>query len=120
MLSSIWVATITGLPAARQARMICRWIVGHLLGRHLDAEIAARHHERVGEVDDLLEPLDRGRLLQLGHDRPARRRGAHLVHVLRPLHEGERDPVGPELEGEGEVGAVLVGQGETGSTAPAR
>ena len=32
MLSSIWVATITGLPAARQARRIRRWIVGTFSG----------------------------------------------------------------------------------------
>ena len=55
--SSIWVATTTGLPARRAARVICFWMPGHLLERHLDAEIAARHHQRVGELDDLGEPL---------------------------------------------------------------
>ena len=29
---------------------------GHFLQRHLDAEIAARHHQRVGEIHDLREP----------------------------------------------------------------
>ena len=40
---------------------------GHFFQRHLDAEIAARDHQRVGEVHDLGEPRDRLRLLDLGH-----------------------------------------------------
>jgi hypothetical protein len=46
--SSIWVATTTGLPARRAARVICFWMPGTVLERHLDAEIAARDHQRVG------------------------------------------------------------------------
>ena len=44
MLSSICVATTTGLPARRAARVMLLLDAGHLLQRHLDAEIAARHH----------------------------------------------------------------------------
>jgi hypothetical protein len=32
-----------------------------------NAEIAARHHQRVGKVDDLIEPQHRLRFLDLGH-----------------------------------------------------
>ena len=43
--------------------------------------------------DDLVEPLDRRRLLELGHQRHrTAREFAHLVDVLRPLHEGQRRP----------------------------
>ena len=31
------------------------WIAGHLLGRHLDAEVAARHHHGVGLGQDLVQ-----------------------------------------------------------------
>ncbi len=40
---------------------------GHGFERHLDAEIAARHHQRVGQLDDLGEPRHGLRLLDLGH-----------------------------------------------------
>ena len=47
MLSSICVATTTGLPSApRQARDPLLH-AGHRLERHLHAEIAARDHDRV-------------------------------------------------------------------------
>ena len=39
---------------------------GHALERHLDAEVAARDHQRVGLFDDRGEALDRLRLLDLG------------------------------------------------------
>ena len=51
------------------------------------------------------------RLLDLGDDAgPAIDQPAGLDHVVRPLHEGQGHPVDAELEAEGEVGAVLVGQ----------
>ena len=46
--SSIWVATTTGLPARRDVRVICFCTPGTFSQRHLDAEIAARHHQRIG------------------------------------------------------------------------
>ena len=65
--SSICVATTTGLPARRAAARHELLDARHLFERHLDAEIAARHHQRVGEVEDLVEPVHRLRLLDLGH-----------------------------------------------------
>ena len=42
------------------------WSARHLLGRQLDAEVAARDHDAVGQRDDAVQVLDRGRLLELG------------------------------------------------------
>ena len=79
--------------------------------RHLHAEIAARHHQRIGKVDDRVEPLDRLRLLDLGHHRGAAARDLlDLGQVLGALHEGQRHPVDPGIERGLEVGAVLLGQ----------
>ena len=47
MLSSICVATTTGLPAARALRVICFCSPGTFSTRHLHAQVAARHHEAV-------------------------------------------------------------------------
>ena len=111
MDSSIWVATITGLPAFLPARSTRRWIVGHLLGLHFDAEIAARDHDGVGAVHDLFEPVDGGRLFQLRHDRGfAAHQFAQFFHVLRTLDERQGHPIDAEFEREGQVAAVLFGQ----------
>ena len=90
----------------------------HVLRRHLDAEIAARHHDRVGQLDDLLQPLDRRRLLELDQHRGAPAdQPARLGDVLRPLHEGQRDPVDAEIEREAQV---VRGPSRSGATAAAR
>ena len=94
-------------PGARHLLLHAR----HLFERHLDAEIAARDHQRIGEIDDLVEPVDRLRLLDLGHHRGAA--AGDLLgfgDVLRALDEGERDPVDAGGERGFEIGAVLVGQ----------
>ena len=109
--SSICVATTTGLPNWRAHGDDPVLQRRHLLGRKLDAKVAARDHHRVGERDDVVEPVDRRRLLDLGEQRRALAdQRARFGDVLGPLHERQRDPVGPLLEREGEVGAVLVGQ----------
>ena len=82
----------------------------HLFERHFDAEVAARHHEGVGDRDDFVEPRDGLRLLDLGHHMGAA--GDDFLHfddVLRPLDEGERDPIDILLERGGEIVAVLFG-----------
>ena len=96
--------------AARGARDLLL-DAGHFLERHLDAEIAARDHQRVGEVHDLGEARHRLRLLDLGHHgRAAARDLLGLRDVLRPLDERQRDPVDAGIEAGFEVGAVLLGQ----------
>ena len=83
----------------------------HLLGRKLDAEVAARDHHRVGERDDVVQAVDRRRLLDLGEQRGAvADQRARFGDVLGPLDERQGDPVGALLQREREVVAVLVGQ----------
>ena len=83
----------------------------HALGRKLDAKVAARDHDRVGKRDDVVQPVDRRRLLDLGQQRRlVADQRARLGDVLGPLDERQRDPVGPLLERELQVVAVLVGQ----------
>ena len=111
MLSSICVATITGLPAARQARVSRFWIGGTCCTGSSTPEVAARHHDAVRGLEDRGEGLDRRRLLDLRQDRRAPvGELARLEDVARPLHEGERQPVDAELAGELEVLLVLVRQ----------
>ena len=45
----------------------------HVLERHLDAEVAAGDHDAVEGLDDLVEVVDRLRLLDLGDDGDADR-----------------------------------------------
>src|SRR3546814_4105325 len=71
----------------------------------------ARDHHAVAHLDDLLEPVDRGGLLDLGEQRRlALDQPPRLGEILGPLDERERDPVDPLIDREGEVAAVLVGQ----------
>ena len=66
----------------------------HLLRRQLDAEVAAGHHDAVADVEDRLQVVDRGRLLDLGQDRRAALDDApQLRHVAGVLHERQRQPV---------------------------
>ena len=90
MLSSICVATTTGLPSSRARRDDLLLQRRHLLGRKLDAKIAARNHHRIGQRDDVVEPLDRRRFLDLGQQRrPVADQRARLVDVLGPLDEAD-------------------------------
>ena len=83
----------------------------HFLRRHFDAEVAPRHHHGVGRGGDLLDAVERGRLLDLDQDmRAVADQPARFRHVLRALHEGERDPLDAEPEREAQVRAVLVRQ----------
>ena len=84
------------------------------LGPHLDAEVSPSDHDAVGNVDDLLQTLDRLRLLDLGDDGDAavvrHREALGQSHVLGAAHEREGEIVGAEPQGDGEVFPVLVGE----------
>ncbi len=83
---------------------------GHLLGRHLHAEVAARHHDAVAKLDQLVQAVERGGLFDLGHDGGAivdQLLGVH--HVLGPLDEGQRHPIDAQVEAEQQVLPVLLG-----------
>ena len=110
--SSIWVATTTGLPARRQARISCFCRPGTDFQRHFDAEVAAGNHQRVGEFDDLVDALDRLRLLDLRHQADAAARDlADFRQIFRALDEGQRNPVDIVGREHGiEIGPVLLGQ----------
>ena len=109
--SSIWVATTTGLPArARRAGHLLLQ-AGNLLHRQFDAEVAARHHQGVGDVENPGEVLDRLGLFHLRHHRGAAAGDLlGLGDVVGPLDERQRDPVGAGVEAGFEIGMVLAGQ----------
>src|SRR5262249_6493421 len=93
--------------AARVARHLLLQ-PGYLLDRHLDAEIAARHHQCIGLVQDLAEPVDRLRLLDLGHNgSPSARDLLRLGDIFGPLDEGERHPIDTGVEPRFEIGTIL-------------
>ena len=81
---------------------------GHFLDWHFDAEIAARHHQRVGNFHDLVEPRNGLRLLDLGENGgPPAHDLLHLRNVIGALHEGDRDPVDALMQGGVKIRAVL-------------
>ena len=84
---------------------------GNLFGTHFDAKIAARHHQPIGQTNDVFQAIDRGWLLKLCHDRsPRSHQRPDFLYIVRPLHEGQSDPVGAHIEREGEIGAILISQ----------
>ena len=92
--------------------MISFCTLRHALERHLEAEIAARHHHRVGGAEDRVDVVDRGRALDLGDERraPVARLGddrARHAQVLGGLHEAERHEVDALRQAEAQVGDVL-------------
>ncbi len=84
---------------------------GHALGRQFDAQVAARDHHGVGRLHDLIEPIERGRFLQLDHQPGAiADQFTRIDQILRTLHERQRDPVGAERQREFQIDPVLLGQ----------
>ena len=81
----------------------------HLLERQLHAEIAARHHHGIGHRHDLVEVVQRGRLLDLRDELDLRvaHEPAGLLDVLRPAHEREREIVYAGFHGVLYVLAIL-------------
>ena len=99
MDSSIWVATTTGLPARRPARVIffCRpgtVSSGSSTPRSPRATISASESSRIS-----VQPLQRLGLFDLGHHGGL---AAHQLlqfgHIVGPLHEGQRHPVDAQLK----------------------
>ena len=82
------------------------------LGRKLDAEVAASDHHRVGQLQYLVQPVDRLGLLDLGQQR--RRIADQLArfgHVFRSLDEGQGNEIGALFQREFQVFPILLGQG---------
>ena len=98
--SSIWVATITGLPALRQARTMRFWIAGTCSGgsstpRSPRATITASVRRRSRRAARSPPASPAWRMMPA---RPADQ-PASLGDVLGPLHEGQRDPVDAQRRG---------------------
>jgi hypothetical protein len=91
--SSIWVATITGLAAARHLRTSRFWIGGTFCTGSSTPR-SPRATMIPSEGEDFVEGLDGGGFLDLRQDRgaPLGER-ARLFHVGGALHEGQRQPV---------------------------
>ena len=86
------------------------------LGRAFDAEVATGHHDGVGQLDDVVEMLDRRRLFQLGQQaHPVADLGGDqatgLLDVGGALDEAEGDPIDTHVDGEVEVDQILGRQG---------
>src|SRR5881296_1600719 len=88
--------------------------MGHVLERHVDTEVAARHHDRLDRGQDVREVQDALVALELGDDRHVGTELAqevpHLPDVGRRSYERDGDEVNGVLEAEAEVLAVLVGE----------
>ncbi len=88
---------------------------GQLLEGALDAEVAARDHERVGGAHDVVEIGDGRLVLDLGDDARVGfvdvQKLAQRVDVGALAHEGERHVVDALLDADERVGAVLLGEG---------
>ena len=84
---------------------------GDFLVRDLDAEVAARDHDGVGQADDVLDLVESRRLFDLRDEAGAvADQAARFDQVAGLLHEGQGDPIDAKLQAEGEVGAVLGGE----------
>ena len=83
----------------------------HAMEWHLDAEVAARDHDRVRRFGDLLDLLDRAVALELGHQRQVAaglaNRRSHRLEIGRPADIARRDVVGALRYRQPDVGAVL-------------
>ena len=97
MLFSICVAVITGRwsrVAQRDDAFLDGW---HTLHVHLHAQVAARHHHRVGGGHDRFEVLHRLRLLNLDDDPRTTSPGLQLLtqssDILRTAHERQADEI---------------------------
>ena len=110
--SSTCVATMTGMPRRRALRDDLLLRPRHALERHLESEIAARHHDRVARRQDLVEMFERLRPFELGDQRNV---GAACSIIscracrrsAARLHEAERDHIDAERQAERQVVDVL-------------
>ena len=67
--SSTCVATITGMLCCARGERDLLLRARHALERHLEAEIAARHHHRVAGVENAVEVVERLRAFELCDER---------------------------------------------------
>ncbi len=79
------------MPRGPDDLLLATW---HGFERKLHAQIAARHHHRIGEADDLVQRVERGRLFELCHHAGASGGGfAQFGDIVGALHERQRHPI---------------------------
>ena len=87
----------------------------HLLGGHLHPQVAAGHHHPIAEMQDVIDLIDGFKFFNFCHHRRGMAMAGNqlldLQHVGGVAHKAERHPVHPLLQPEGQIGAVLVGEG---------
>ena len=99
MLSSIWVATITGLPACLTAATIRRCTTGTSSGGSSTPRSPRATITPSACRTKLVEMVERRRLLQFDDQRRVLSdQLAGFGHIFRALHEGEGNPVDAELQ----------------------
>ena len=102
---------MTGLRNSAARRMMCFWMAGTCLRRHLDAQVAASHHDGVRDCEDGVQVLDGLGFFQLGDDPGFAAQGrdavAHQSDILRGAHKGDGDGVHAVFEGEFKVLGVF-------------
>ncbi len=112
MLCSICVATIAGLPATAPLDQVLL-DQRHAGQIHLDAQVAAGDHQAVRLGDDLVDLIDRLRLLDLGDDAdvtlPALQPLAKLPNVGRASNERQRQVIEVVLDRPVDARPVTVG-----------
>ena len=112
--SSIWVAVITILPRLLVSSMIRFCHSGTFSGPSSTPRSPRATMMPSDDVDDLAEPLERLRLLDLRDHRDRDvvdgEQPLGLDHVLGPAHERQRDVVDAVAQREPDVGPVLLGQ----------
>ena len=87
----------------------------HFLDRHLHPQIATRHHDPVGHLQNLIETFNRARPLDLGDQErtfPECRRGSpHRFDVGPGLDEGLAQRIHTLLKRELQTSPVVIGEG---------
>jgi hypothetical protein len=85
------------------------------LWRQFDAQVAARHHHRVRDAKDFIQPVNGFGFFQLGDDRDTLARpledALQLHDVFRAANKREGDIVYVLLDAKPEVCAIFFGQG---------
>ena len=120
MDASIWVATTTVFPA-RRADADPASDGRAPFKREFDTQTTMRDHQRIRQLDNGVEPVDRRGFLELGED--SGMAGDNLsrppTHSFRPLHKGQGNPAQPEgpARGRGQPG-LSADNAAIGSTTP--
>ena len=119
--SIICVAVIVSLLRSRASLIIRFCRPGTAAVAHFDREVAARDHDAVRRIDDLVEVRDRLRALDLRDQQRIAARGAQQlarhVHVFLVLRERDGEVVGGKLGRRLDVLHVLRGQRGRGQSA---